>query len=64
MAVSLTWLPRRLFELSGDETTEGWRKLHNEKLPNLFSSLSKIRINQKKAMNRSCRRNKGSEEGI
>jgi hypothetical protein len=33
---------RRIFELKGDEVKGGWRKLHNEKLHNLYSSPSII----------------------
>jgi hypothetical protein len=29
--------PRRTLELQADEATEGWRKLRNEELHNLFS---------------------------
>jgi hypothetical protein len=35
---------RRIFGPKRDEVTEGWRKLHNEKLHNLYSSPSIIRI--------------------
>jgi hypothetical protein len=34
---------RRTTELKRDEVTEGWRKLHNEKLHNVYSSPSIIR---------------------
>jgi hypothetical protein len=37
-------LLRRIFGPKRDEMTGGWRKLHNEKLHNLYSSPSKIRI--------------------
>jgi hypothetical protein len=33
-----------------DELTEGWRKLHNEELHNLYSSLSIIRMIKWKRM--------------
>jgi hypothetical protein len=33
---------RRIFESKRDEVTGGWRKLHNEELHNLYSSLSII----------------------
>jgi hypothetical protein len=35
---------RRIFGLKRDEVTEGWRKLHNEELHDLYSSLSTTRI--------------------
>jgi hypothetical protein len=35
---------RRIFEPKGDEVTKGWRKLHNEKLLNLYFSPSLIII--------------------
>jgi hypothetical protein len=35
---------RRIFGLGRDEMTEGWRKLHNEELRDLYSSPSIIRI--------------------
>jgi hypothetical protein len=35
---------RRIFGPKRDEVTGGWRKLHNEKLHNLYSSLGKIRM--------------------
>jgi hypothetical protein len=35
---------RRKFRPKGDEVTRGWRKLHNEKLHDLYSSPSIIRI--------------------
>jgi hypothetical protein len=38
---------RRIF---GDEVTGGWRKLHNEELRNLYSSLSKIRVIKSRRM--------------
>jgi hypothetical protein len=34
---------RRIFGLSRDEVTGGWRKLHNEELHNLYSLLSIIK---------------------
>jgi hypothetical protein len=33
---------RRIFGLKRDKVTGGWRKLHNEELPNLYSSPSII----------------------
>jgi hypothetical protein len=35
---------RRIFVPKRDEVTGGWRKLHNEELHNLYSSLSTIRM--------------------
>jgi hypothetical protein len=35
---------RRIFGPKGNEVTRGWRKLHNEKLHNLYSSPSTIRM--------------------
>jgi hypothetical protein len=35
---------RRIFGPRRDEVTGEWRKMHNEELPDLYSSPSKIRI--------------------
>jgi hypothetical protein len=35
---------RRIFGPKRDEVTDEWRKLHNEELPDLYSSPSIIRI--------------------
>jgi hypothetical protein len=35
---------RKVFGPKRDEVTGGWRKLHNEELPDLYSSSSIIRI--------------------
>jgi hypothetical protein len=35
---------RRIFGPKRDEMTEGWRKLHNEEIHNLYSSPSIIRM--------------------
>jgi hypothetical protein len=35
---------RKIFGPKRDEMIGGWRKLHNEELHNLYSSLSTIRI--------------------
>jgi hypothetical protein len=35
---------RRIFGPKRDEVTEGWRKLHNEELHNLYSSPGIIRM--------------------
>jgi transcription termination factor 2 len=37
-------VPRRIFGHERDDVMEGWRKLHNEELHNLYSSSSIIRI--------------------
>jgi hypothetical protein len=37
-------VPRRIFGLRRDERTGGWRKLHNEKLHNIFSLLNITRM--------------------
>jgi hypothetical protein len=41
---------RRIFGRKGDEVTGGWRKLHNEKLHNLYSSPSIIRMIKSRRM--------------
>jgi hypothetical protein len=41
---------RRMFGLKRDEVTEGWRKLHNEELHNLYSSPSIIRMIKSRRM--------------
>jgi hypothetical protein len=41
---------RRIFGPRRDEVTEGWRKLHNEKLLNLYSSPSIIRMIKSRRM--------------
>jgi hypothetical protein len=33
---------RRIFELKREEVARGWRRLHNEELHNLYSSLNII----------------------
>jgi hypothetical protein len=40
----------RIFGPKRDEVTGGWRKLHNEELPNLYSSPSIIRMIMSKRM--------------
>jgi hypothetical protein len=35
---------RRMFRLKRDEVTVDWRKLHNEELHNMYSSLNLIRM--------------------
>jgi hypothetical protein len=41
---------RRIFGPKRDEVTAEWRKLHNEELPDLYSSLSNIRIMKARRM--------------
>jgi hypothetical protein len=41
---------RRIFGSKRDEVTEGWRKLHNEELHNLYSSPSIIRTIKSRRM--------------
>jgi hypothetical protein len=41
---------RRIFGPKRDEVTGEWRKLHNEELPDLYSSPSIIRIIKSKRM--------------
>jgi hypothetical protein len=41
---------RRIFEPERDEVTEGWRKLHNEELRDLYSSPCLIRIIKSRRM--------------
>jgi hypothetical protein len=41
---------RRIFRPKRDEVTEGWRKLHNEELHNLYSSLDIIRMIKSRRM--------------
>jgi hypothetical protein len=41
---------RRIFGPKRDEVTEGWRKLHNEELHNLYSSTSIIRMIKSRRM--------------
>jgi hypothetical protein len=43
-------VPRRIFVPKKDEVTGGWRKLHNEKLHNLYSSPSTIRMVKSRRM--------------
>jgi hypothetical protein len=56
---------RRIFERRMDETTGGWRKLHNEELPNLYSSPSIIRAMTSRRMRLAGHvASTGEEEGI
>jgi hypothetical protein len=43
-------VPMRIFERKRDEVTAEWRKLHNEELHDLCSSLSIIRITMSRRM--------------
>jgi hypothetical protein len=51
MAVFENRVLRRIFGLTRDEVSEDWRKLHNEKLPNLYFSPSIIRMIKSRRMN-------------
>jgi hypothetical protein len=42
--------PRRIFEPKRDEVTGGWRKLHNQELPDLYPSPSIIRVIRSRRM--------------
>jgi hypothetical protein len=50
---------RRIFGRRRDEVTGGWRKLHNEELPDLYSSPSIIRMPEswRMLMGGACRTN-------
>jgi hypothetical protein len=48
--MSCSLVLRRIFGSKRDEVTEGWRKLHNEELRDLYSSQSIIRIIKSKRM--------------
>jgi hypothetical protein len=56
----------RIFGPKRDEVTDGWRKLHNEELHNLHSSISKIRMTKSRRMiwTGSVARMDGEEECI
>jgi hypothetical protein len=41
---------RRIFGPKGDEVIGDWRKLHNEEVHNLYSSLIKIRMTKSRRM--------------
>jgi hypothetical protein len=43
---------RRIFGPKRDEVTGGWRKLHNEELHNLYSSLNVIRTTKSSKLRR------------
>jgi hypothetical protein len=42
--VSQLWVLRRIFRLEREEVAGGWRRLHNEELPNLYASPNIIRM--------------------
>jgi hypothetical protein len=44
LRVFQNWVLKRIFGPKRDEVIGGWRKLHNEELHNLYSSLSIIRM--------------------
>jgi hypothetical protein len=44
------WVLRGIFGPKGDEVIGGWRKLHNEELPNMYSSPSIIRMIKSRRM--------------
>jgi hypothetical protein len=50
---------RRICRAKGDEVMRGWRKLHNEKLRNFYSSRSIIRMIREREMCRRCSTNGG-----
>jgi hypothetical protein len=43
-------VPRRIFGHRRDEVTEEWRKLHNEKLNDLYSSPNIVRVIKSREM--------------
>jgi hypothetical protein len=57
-------LQRIIFKLGRDEETEGWRRLHNEELHNLYSLLYIIRIIQSRNMGSSCSTHGGNEKCV
>jgi hypothetical protein len=50
MSLGLGRIPWRVFGPKRDEVTEGWRKLHNEELRDLYSSPGIIRIIKSRRM--------------
>jgi hypothetical protein len=48
----LNWMLRKILGLKRDEVTGGWRKLHNEKLHNVYSSPNIIGIIKSRRMRR------------
>jgi hypothetical protein len=57
---------KRIFGSKRDQITRGWRKLHNKKLHNLYSSPSIFMNDEVKenVMGRACNTNGGKEESI
>jgi hypothetical protein len=53
---------RRIFGPRRDEVIEGWRKLHNEELCELYSSPRIIRIIEEHEIGETCSTNGGEEE--
>jgi hypothetical protein len=49
-----SWVQRGIFGLKKDEIVEGWRKLHNEDLHNLYFSPSIIGMIQLDEMGSAC----------
>jgi hypothetical protein len=45
---------RRIFEPKREEVAEDWRRLHNEKLHNLHSSINIIRVSKSMRMKWDC----------
>jgi len=44
LRVSERWVLRRIFEPKREEVKGDWRRLHNEELHNLYSSLNIIKV--------------------
>jgi hypothetical protein len=55
---------RRILGPKRDEVTDGRRKLHNEELHNLYSSLSIIRMIKEGELGWACGTNGGEDECI
>jgi hypothetical protein len=58
---------RRIFGPKRGEVMGGWRKLHNEEVSDLYSSLSIIRIinkDEENEMGGACSTNGGEEERV
>jgi hypothetical protein len=53
---------RRIFGLERDEETGGWRKLHSEKLRNLYSSPSVNDLVKVDEMSMECSMHGGEDE--
>jgi hypothetical protein len=50
LRVSENRVPRRIFGPRREEVAEGWRRLHNEELHNLYASLSIISVIEMRGM--------------